>query len=84
MAPVRALRLDDSTWSRMAASGSLGAAALMVGGAYLVLAFDRFGVQGFVETRAMVRFLLTGFYGWLGLAGGAAIVAAIASDMATR
>lgn len=67
-APVRLLRLDESSWDRLAHEGSLGGAALVAMGAYVVLAFDRFGPQGFFAPRATIRFLLAGFYGWLWLA----------------
>ncbi len=66
---ARALRLDGSTWRRLSAMATPAGAGLIVFGTYLVLAFDRFGMQGFFEVRATVRMVLTGFYGWLWLAG---------------
>ena len=45
-------------------------AGLVVLGAYLVFAFDRFGIEGFFEPRATVRMMLTGLYGWLWLIAG--------------
>ncbi|MCP4245854.1 MAG: hypothetical protein GY778_02290 [bacterium] len=75
---ARALRLDDSTWRRMAAMATLAGAGLIVGGAYLVFAFDRFGMQGFFEIRATVRMMLTGLYGWLWLVGASWAIARFA------
>lgn len=66
---ARALRLDGSTWRRVSAMATPAGAGLMVLGAFLVLAFDRFGVQGILEPRATVRMGLTGFYGWMWLSG---------------
>lgn len=72
---ARALRLDASTWRRMAAMATPAGAALIVGGTYFVFAFDRFGMQGFVEARATVRMMLVGLYGWLWLAGAFWLIA---------
>lgn len=72
---MRALRLDDVTWARLAAVASTASASLMVIGAYALLAFDRFGVQGVIEPRGAVRMLLAGFYGWMGLAAGSWLIA---------
>ena len=75
MAPLtvatRLLRLDGDSWSRLDEDKGLAVAALVAMGAYGVLAYDRFGPQAFFDPRATVRFLLTGFYGWLWLAGAA-------------
>ncbi len=76
-AVARVLRLDPATWSRFARSGSASAALVTIG-AYALLAFDRFGVQGIIEPRATVRMLLAGFYGWLWLAGASWLVARLA------
>ncbi|MEL7208061.1 MAG: hypothetical protein AAGK32_07485 [Actinomycetota bacterium] len=43
-------------------------AALVAVGAWAVLAWSRFGIQGLLAPRALVRFVLIGFYGWLALA----------------
>jgi len=75
---ARALRLDDSTWRRMAAMATPAGAGLIVGGAYLVFAFDRFGMQGFFEIRATIRMMLTGLYGWLWLVGASWVIARFA------
>jgi hypothetical protein len=68
-APARLLRVDRATWVRYDAVGGLGSAVLITMGAYAILAFDRFGIQGLLAPRATVRILLIGLYGWLWLAG---------------
>ncbi len=65
---VRVFRLVQETWRTLAATGTLGGAALVTIGAYAIFAFDRLGIQGVVDPRATVRLLLVGFYGWLWLA----------------
>ncbi len=72
--PARLLRVDRATWARYQAVGGLGSAVLITMGAYAILAFDRFGIQGLLAPRATVRILLMGFYGWLWLAGAAWLV----------
>ncbi|MEE9472862.1 MAG: hypothetical protein V3V82_02645, partial [Acidimicrobiia bacterium] len=62
----------------MATTSTLAGAGLVVSGTYLLLAFDRFGIQGFVEARATARLLLTGLYGWLGLAVASWLIARLA------
>lgn len=74
-AAARALRLDQSTWRRLAATATPAGAGLIVVGAYLVVAFDRFGLLGFFEVRATLRIILTGLYGWLWLVGAAWLIA---------
>ena len=44
--------------------------ALTAVGAWLLLAWLRFGFQGVLAPRAPVQFVLVGFYAWLGLAAG--------------
>lgn len=68
-AVARLLRLDETTWARIDQIGSLRSAAVIAVGAYAMLAFDRFGIQGVFAPRAVARLLLAGFYGWLWLAG---------------
>lgn len=75
---ARMLRFEPAGWRRVATTSTLAGAGLVVGGAYLLLAFDRFGIQGFVEARATTRLLLTGLYGWLGLALGSWVIARLA------
>ena len=77
-APGRALRLDEATWQRLAAMATPAGAGLVLMGAYLVLAFDRFGFQAFIEVRASARMLLIGLYGWAWLVGGAWVIARMA------
>lgn len=77
-AVARALRVDASTWRRLSAMATPGGAALVALGAYLVFAFDRFGLLGIFEPRATVRLMLTGLYGGLWLVGGAWLVARVA------
>lgn len=59
-----------------------GGSALIVLGAYLVFAFDRFGLQGLFEPRATTRMLLVGLYGWLWLTGATWLIARLAFDHA--
>ncbi len=75
---ARMFRFDTARWRRMATTSTLAGAGLVVSGTYLLLAFDRFGIQGFVEARATARLLLTGLYGWLGLAVASWLVARLA------
>lgn len=75
---ARVFRFDEAGWRRLVVTSTMAGAALVVGGSYVLLAFDRFGVQGLVEARATVRMLLTGVYGWIGLAGGAWLIARLA------
>jgi len=75
---ARALRLDGSTWRRISAMATPAGAALVVFGAYVVLAFDRFGLQGFFEFRATTRLVLTGLYGWMWLVAGTWLIARFA------
>ena len=67
--------MDGSTWRRMATTATPAGAGLIVVGAYLVLAFDRFGLLGLFEVRATVRIILTGLYGWLWLVGATWLIA---------
>jgi hypothetical protein len=64
---ARALRLDEDSWRWLVDEAKLGGATLIVVGAYLVLAFDRFGWPDFA-LRPTARLVLTGVYGWVGLA----------------
>ena len=77
-ATARLFRSDTASWSRLTVTSTLPGAAVVVLGSYLLLAFDRFGLQGFTEARATIRMLLTGVYGWLGLAVGAWLIARFA------
>jgi hypothetical protein len=45
----------------------MATAAVNAIGAYVILAFDRFGFQAFQSPRGPTRLLLIGVYGWLGL-----------------
>ena len=74
---ARALRLDEDRWRWLADEATPGGAALVVLGAYLVFAFDRFGWPDFA-LRPTTRLVLTGFYGWLWLAGASWVVTRIA------
>ena len=65
----RWLRLDEPTWDHWTRFTTVGSAAILAVAAYAVLAFDRFGTQGLFEPRGAVRFVLVGFYGWVGLSG---------------
>lgn len=64
---ARMLRLDQGTWRWLESDASLTGAGFIVIGAYLVLAFDRFGWPDFA-IRATTRMVLIGFYGWIWLA----------------
>ncbi len=86
-AAARLLRLDRGVWTRFAQYGGLGSALLIAVGAYGVLAFDRFGIQGVLEPKAPTRLILVGFYGWVWLAGASwgvtRFVFGVASDWLT-
>lgn len=64
---ARSLRIDRGTWRWLDSDASLRGSAAMVAGAYVVLAFDRFGWPDFA-LRATTRMVLIGFYGWIWLA----------------
>lgn len=68
-AAARWLRLDREVWARLATYGRVGSALLVALGAYVVLAFGRFGIQGVLEPKVPVRLILVGLYGWVWLAG---------------
>ncbi len=72
---VRWLRLDDATWTRWDKRATAQGAALLTVGAYVAIAFDRFGIQGFSEPRGAARIVLAGFYGWAGLSAAMWIIA---------
>ncbi len=85
MTPVaRLLRLDRRTWQGLGATGTITAASLATLGAFAVFAFDRFGIQALVAPRPTLRLLLTGFYGWVWLAGTVWIAARFALASAAR
>ena len=71
---ARTLRFDRITWQAYDTQTGLGWSFAVAIGAFAILAFDRFGVQGVIEPRATVRLLLTGFYGWLWLASAAWLI----------
>ena len=71
---ARTLRFDRITWQAYDTQSGLGWSFAVAIGAFAILAFDRFGVQGVIEPRATVRLLLTGFYGWLWLASAAWLI----------
>ena len=75
---ARMFRFEAAGWRRIVTTSTMAGAGLVVSGAYLLFAFDRFGIQGLVEARATARLLLTGLYGWLGLALGTWLVARLA------
>ena len=76
--PARVLRLDRDRWLWLRDDAGPGGAGAIVLGAYLLLAFSRFGWTDFA-IRPTTRFMLTGFYGWLWLAVSAWLVARVAS-----
>lgn len=63
---VRLLRLDDFRWYWLESESTMLGSAALVTGTFLLLAFNRLGWPDFAW-RATTRFLLIGFYGWLGL-----------------
>ena len=63
---LRTLRLDDFRWYWLESESTRVGSSAIVVGTFLLLAFDRFGWPDFAW-RATMRFLLIGFYGWLGL-----------------
>ncbi len=60
------LRLNRRRWDDMEID-SLGRPAATVVGAWLLLAWARFGPQLIGDLQAVVRFVLVGVYGWLAL-----------------
>ena len=60
------LRLTTGRWAAIP-FGAPTKAVATVTGAWFVLAWNRFGFQGLAQPRVMVRFVLVGVYGWLGL-----------------
>jgi hypothetical protein len=64
---ANALRLNAASW-RDLRNDELGSKALTVVFAYGLMAFNRFGLIAVLSPRALLRMLLIGFYGWLGLA----------------
>ena len=71
---ARALRLDEPTWRGLSVWATPVGAGLVVLSAYLVFAFDRFGWPDFA-VRPTVRLMLTGLYGWIGLAAASWLIA---------
>lgn len=61
------LRLTAARWDAIAPDSPWRAATVVIG-AWLIMAWSRFGFQGLTVPRVMVRFVLIGVYGWLGLA----------------
>ena len=74
---ARALRLDRDRWRWLANGASPTGAVLMVLGAYLLWAWDRFGWPEFA-LRPTVRLMLIGFYGWIWLAVASWVIARFA------
>ncbi len=68
------LRLSPDSW-RLAAPGDLKWPAITVIGGWLLLSWIRLGPQALFNPRAMMRFVLVGVYGWLGLGVGLWLVA---------
>lgn len=81
---ARILRVDQESWKILTVTGTFAGSALVAVGAYAILAFDRFGIQGVVEPRATVRLLLVGFYGWLWLAVAAWLIGRLALGSEAR
>lgn len=69
---AKALRLDDDTWRWLEWRSSWWAGTSIVLGAFMLLAYNRFGWPDFA-LRETVRFLLVGLYGWLWLAGASGV-----------
>lgn len=61
------LGVSARSWDR-ARGGDLGPPVFTALGAWLIMAWNRFGLQGLAAPRAAVRFILIGFYAWMGLA----------------
>lgn len=60
------LRADVGTWTRVQVE-TLPTRMLTVVGAFVLAAWNRFGVQGILGPRAPIRFLLVGLWGWIAL-----------------
>ncbi|MEM7326411.1 MAG: hypothetical protein AAF531_25220 [Actinomycetota bacterium] len=67
------LRLTVDRWAAVAQASPFRA-TLTVVGAWLILAWNRFGFQGVEQPRVMIRFALIGVWGWLGLTAVIALV----------
>lgn len=61
------LRLTPSRWEAIVPDAPERGAATVVG-AWLLLAFGRFGLPAITEPRALLRFVLVGVYVWLAMA----------------
>ncbi len=66
---AHALGVVPEGWKH-ADRGTMTKPALVVIGAWVVLAWNRLGPQALLNPRALTRFALVGLYGWLGLALG--------------
>lgn len=64
--PARAVWLSRDRWLEVGGE-SWGPALLILFGAWLLMAWNRLGLQGFSAPRIGVRYLLVGFYGWVGM-----------------
>lgn len=64
---TRAFGLNTAGWER-ARSADLRGPALTAIGAWLLMAWNRFGLQGLAAPRVGVRFVLIGFYAWIAMA----------------
>ncbi len=62
-----ALRLTPSRWEAIVPDAPERGAATVIG-AWLLLAFGRFGLPAITEPRALLRFVLVGVYVWLAMA----------------
>lgn len=70
---TRGLRLDLDTWRWLESEAKWWSSVAIAFGSYLLLAFSRFGWPDFA-IRATTRFLLTGLYGWVWLAGASWVI----------
>lgn len=65
---ARAFGLSAASWER-ARNADLRGPALTAVGAWVLMAWNRFGLQGLAAPRVGVRFVLIGFYAWIAMAG---------------
>jgi len=63
---ARVMGLRQSFWDGAEVNGLKGATLTAIG-AWLVMAWNRFGIQGVTAPRSGTRFVLVGFYAWIGL-----------------
>ena len=75
---IDGLRLSRRRWEDIDVDG-LSVPAMIVVGAWVLLAWARFGSQAIAGVRVFTRFVLVGVYAWFGLTVGLWLVALVRS-----